>query len=370
MQNNTIQDTEHGADDGLLAGPELESEAELIALGILKAPEPVPELVSFNIRDYLTMADETVVWQMPYLAPSGCITLLVGSPGAGKTTFFWALLSEGLQFGTMLGEQVVPGFTAQILTEERPATFRQAIVNVKLDGQLILGQTRPPWTITPRDYQKSKDWGQIVDLLGDAWINDTPPDLLFVDPIGKWAGVEDWNSYADALRAIGPLQALSAAFPHTAIVAAHHARKSGGSAVDAALGSVGITGAVDNTVAFDAPDAGDPNMRRLRYTGRIVPNDLAFGEKWIRWDESTGLYGHARKGAAHEELIRELLNEAPSPLTTAEILEGTEWPGDTPSPQTIRRALRHMMDADIVRCEGTTKGGKRWWLGTDAAPTC
>ena len=87
MQNNTIQDTEHGADDGLLAGPELESEAELIALGILKAPEPVPELVSFNIRDYLTMADETVVWQMPYLAPSGCITLLVGSPGSGQNYF-------------------------------------------------------------------------------------------------------------------------------------------------------------------------------------------------------------------------------------------------------------------------------------------
>ena len=81
MNDNSI-------DDGLLAGPELESEAELIALGILKAPEPVPELVSFNIRDYLAMADETVIWQMPYLAPSGCITLLVGSPGAGKLRSF------------------------------------------------------------------------------------------------------------------------------------------------------------------------------------------------------------------------------------------------------------------------------------------
>ena len=271
----------------------------------------------------------------------------------------------------MLGEKVVPGFTAQVLTEERPATFRQAIVNVKLDAQLMLGQTRPPWTITPRDYQTSKDWGQIVDLLGDAWINDTPPDLLFVDPIGKWAGVEDWNSYADALRAIGPLQALSAAFPHTAIVAAHHARKSGGNAVDAALGSVGITGAVDNTVAFDAPDAGDPNLRRLRYTGRIVPDDLAFGEKWIRWDESTGLYGHARKGAAHEQLIRELLNDAANPMTATEIRDAAEWPTEPPSERSIQRCLNRLADADQVRSEGGKgRGQKRFWLATDADPVC
>ena len=331
---------------------------------------PPRRLVSFSVRDYLAMADETAVWQMPYLAPAGCVSLLVGSPFAGKSTLFWSLLSEGLQHGTMLGDRIVPGFTAEAMIEERPTTFKRSIVNVKLDAQLILGQTQPPWTVTPKDYQQTREWTEIIDLLGEKWLRDGPPDILFVDTLGAWAAVADINSYSDTLRAMEPLKDLSAAFQHVAIVATHHNRKGGGNAVDSPLGSRGLTGAADNSIIFDAPDEADPMMRRLRYNGRVMPDDLAMGEKWIRWDDTSGLYSPGRKGAAHEQLIRELLGDADGPLTTGEIIGGVDWPGDAPSDATIRRVLRRMADADILRSEGSTKGGKRWWLGHDAANVC
>ena len=279
------------------------------------------------------------------------------------------MLAESVYHQQMLGVPVPEGMSFEALTEERPATLKEAATKVGL--QMRLETDRAPWVITGRDYQKSKDWREIVDALARSWQHESP-DLLFVDTLGKWAAMTDINAYSEALRAFEPLEQLSAAFPRTSILVTHHARKAGGNAVDSAVGSVGLPGAADNNITMDAPDANDPTLRRLRYSCRIMPKELPGGEKWIRWNPDTGFYSGARKGAAHEDLIRELLNEAENPMTATEIRDGAEWPTDPPSESTIKRCLNRMADADLVRYDGGKGrgGAKRWWLSTGSEPTC
>ena len=82
--------TGHAADCGChqccFEGPEVEPTEELIAKGWLKPTDPPLELVKHNFWDYLELADDEVVWHMPYIAAAGCITMLTGATGAGKTT--------------------------------------------------------------------------------------------------------------------------------------------------------------------------------------------------------------------------------------------------------------------------------------------
>ena len=390
--NPAIQDEYRLGDlahDGLLAGPELESDAELSARGWLKpsataafegpelAPEyPESEPVYFKrmlLADLLQTTDPEVAWHLPYVAPAGCITLLTGDPKVGKSHLLWSMLSESLHDNAVFGEPVVPGMTVHILTEERPRSLRRIADKVKATDRIIETAGECPWYVTPYHDLDVHDWPMLLDQAAATWQLEPPaPDLLIVDTLGVWAGGADWNDYGQVMTKMESLGRLSKLFPNMAIVVIHHARKSGGDAVSSSLGSAALTAAVDNIVAIDEPDGGDECTRRLRFIGRVEPDGLADGEKWVRWDAETGFFTRTKRNGAAEAMIGEALLSAEGPLSPADIFDLIPDGPDKPSKRTIQRTCKQGYDGGMLNREGGKgKAGHRYWLSVNGDhPVC
>ena len=333
------------SNDGILAGCEVETNAEILAMGGLSQrdtamfegaeidptyPDPAPTYFTRTLlADWLNEAADNTMWHLPFIAPAGAITLLTGGPKAGKSQLIWGMLSEALRQNTALGDPVVPGITVHILTEERPASVKRMVQRVGLADCLPQGEEHPQWYVTGYHDLSDHDWAQMIDGAAATWqLAGESPDLLVVDTLGRWATAADgkavdWNDYGQVVGKLAPLSRLSGIFPHMAIVLVHHSRKSGGDTIESALGSAGLTGAVDNIVAIDQPEGGDEFTRRLRFAGRIEPQGVGVGvgEKWVRWDSTTGLYCYAKRNAAVEFLVTEILDDADGPQTPQQLFD-------------------------------------------------
>lgn len=379
------------AHDGILAGRELESDAELLAMGGLSKrdtamfegqeldpiyPEPEPTYFTRTLlADWLDSAGDDTVWHLPYVAAAGAITLLTGGPKAGKSQLIWGMLSEALRQNTALGDPVVPGLTVHILTEERPASLMKMVRRVGLADYLPRGDDPPQWFVTGYHDLNNHDWATMIDHAAATWqLAGESPDLLVVDTLGHWAGSGDgksvdWNDYGQVVGKLAPLSRLSGIFPHMAIVLIHHSRKSGGDTIESALGSAGLTGAVDNIVAIDEPEGGDKFTRRLRFAGRIEPEGagVGVGEKWVRWDSTTGLYSYAKRNEAVELLVTEILDDADGPQTPQQIFDAIPADIAKASLPTIRLLCKNGYDHGTFLREKAGKGFAYWLSG--AKPT-
>ena len=380
--------------DGLLAGREVESNAEILAMGSLSKrdrelfegrelepiyPEPEPTYFTRTLlADWLDAADDSTMWHLPYIAPAGAITLLTGGPKAGKSQLIWGMLSEALRQNTALGDPVVPGLTVHILTEERPASVKRMVQRVGLADCLPRGEEHPQWYVTGYHDLNDHDWATMIEGAMTTWqVAGESPDLLVVDTLGRWATAADgksvdWNDYGQVVGKLAPLSRMSGLFPHMAIVLVHHSRKSGGDTIESALGSAGLTGAVDNIVAIDEPEGGDQFTRRLRFAGRIEPEGAGVGvsEKWVRWDSTTGLYSNVQRNAAVELLVTEILEDADGPQTPKQLFDAIPADVAKASLPTIRLLCKNGYDRGIfLREKSPTGKGYAYWLSNNARPT-
>ncbi len=317
------------------------------------------------IAEWLARGDATG-WQLPYIGAEGAITLITGPSKAGKTQLIFGMLSEALQRNRAIDQPVAPGLTVKIWTEERNRTLSGMIERTRLAGQMVLGQQQPPWDVCGFYDLQTHDWGRMVDAAGGLWVSDGPPDVLVVDTLGRWTRQDDWNDYAQTMRSIEPLGKLSAAFPRLAIIVVHHARKSGGDAIQSALGSMALTAAVDNVISLEVPADADEYTRVLRFSGRITPDGLVDNGKWVKWDPSTGWYSSTQRTAHTEGLIDDVLVDAETSLTPAEIHELIPL-DDRPSISSVKAALRRGYDAGRYLREGSRgRNGFRYWLSVNA----
>ena len=309
------------ANDGALAGPEIESDTELRALGWLpteKGPvEYKPPIKLHRLPDWLAEDDLPDGWQLPLIAPAGAVTLLSADPKCGKTQLLLALMTAAYQGRPVMGVPMLAGLSVALLTEEKRPSIRRGLHRVGMDFDNLPVDW---WVGSLWDKEVRPDWPNMADHLGGIWMEQGAPDLCVVDTIGRWADCDDWNSYSRVIEATAPLHELSNAFPHMAVVAIHHNKKSGGDIIAAASGSNALTGAADHIVSMSkvGSDEGDEFTRKLRFLSRF---DVADETQLVRWDGVGCGYTLVQVGAGMRELILDVMAQNDTPLTIKAIQE-------------------------------------------------
>jgi archaellum biogenesis ATPase FlaH len=219
------------------------------------------------------------------------------------------------------------------------------------------------------------------DALDDA-IKQTPDvRLIVIDPISAYLGAADSHNNAEVRGLLAPLAEL-AARTGVAILAVTHLRKSGGSAIYRAMGSLAFAAAA-RAVWGIAEDADDPDKRiMLRVKGNLShdPGGLAYrieeapsgipriawepGAVNLRADDVLGGFDSREERSEQreaEEWLKDFL--AAGPKAVSEIRRqapqaGLAW-------HTVRRA------ADALRVKKRKSGfvsGWEWALPEDAHP--
>jgi hypothetical protein len=330
--------------------PQLSNENEH---ALAKSSEPLEE----GMIRASDVAPREITWLWPGRIPRGCITLLDGDPGAGKTTVALTLAA-----GVSTGRPCTPGAAA--------APARGVLVYTCEDSAAA--------TLRPRIAAAGADLDRVWFETSPATIGDLAPELekqirqhaaglVVFDPLIAYMGVNDKN-YQAAHRALAPLRDI-AERTETAIILIRHPTKAPRRALHAGMGSVGIVG-IARSALFAArdPEDGDEfvlaqtknslgrNSRSVRY--RIDDNGiLAFGDECdisaddlLRAQTRPGPRPTARLDA--EGVLKDIL--AAGPVHATEVRERAGAAGV--SDRTLERAkdalgVRSMrvVDADNAR---------------------
>ncbi len=282
--------------------------------------QPVASASGDGLRFYtpaelLDRDTEQVEWVIPWYAVLGAITLLIGlAKETGKTTFVLRAVHSVLTGGTFLGQDVQQGAVVY-LTEERPSTFRRALLRagLQIDEQLrvLLWQDAA-----------ALPWPETMKLVA-AECRRVGARLLVVDTLPQWAGLigDAENSAGEVLEALVPLQRIAA--EGVAIVINVHSRKGG--LAELARGSSALAGVVDILMQL-RPDArlGD-NVRVIEALGRIeeTPRERAV-ELTRKGYEVLGSASDAREQGAQRGVLDVLPRSADEAVTVDEIVEALD----------------------------------------------
>lgn len=273
--------------------------------------EPEPEQAPLRFRHITELIDDVpdAVWRLPYIAPSGVITLLVGDTGVGKSQLLWGMLSEIYGTGRCLGDHAIAPDRVEIITEERPVTVHDMAVRVHIPDYASAAERYPGiYILHHAERAPYLTWGDLINALGEQWSRQGPPGIFVVDTLGGWSGVRDMSDYGETVNAITPLGDLLATYPETACIVVHHARKAGGGrGADASIGSTGVPAMSDNVVLVTIPEDGDSLTRKLDLEGRLV--QPGGDSVHLRWDPETGHYGRVAARAGVKSAIIALLTD-------------------------------------------------------------
>jgi len=172
------------------------------------------------------------------------------------------LVAACLDGGDFLGQQTA-GTPVVYLTEERPATLREALARAGL---------------LARDDLHIMYWH---DTLGVAWpdvvaaavakCQQVGARLLAVDTLSQFAGLkgDDESASGAALAALGPLQAAAAG--GLGVLESRHERKGGGEVGESGRGSSAFAGAADVVLKLSrAEGAARPTIRKIEALSRFT----------------------------------------------------------------------------------------------------
>lgn len=176
------------------------------------------------------------------------LTLLSGTPKAGKSTLLFGFLKSLSQSEDFLGLGTTSVPTV-LLTEESVPLLRQ-----RRDE---LGLSTAPLHILP--LQPGLSWPHCIAYIKRRILSGC--GLVVVDTLSRFWGVSDENDAAQVIRALGPLFALTRAHD-VAILGLHHTRKAGGPGGAGVRGSNALTGAVDISIELGRVHPYDKTPRR------------------------------------------------------------------------------------------------------------
>lgn len=219
-----------------------------------------------NIVDYLEGVPTTIPWIIEHFAYIHGLTLIAGSPKAGKSTLSFEVMRCRESGDAFLEMPVEPGPTL-LVTEEGG-------VSVRFKGSELKGLD-----VYDRKASGGEPFEKTLEVVAD-WCRTHPRGLVFIDTLAAWAGIEDENDSAEMQKAIDAIR-LSIAEPHeVAVVLIHHARKGGGQNGEAIRGSGAILAAVDHVVELKRHDRHE-TRRWLDIMSRVLPQS----ERWLaEWD--------------------------------------------------------------------------------------
>ena len=168
--------------------------------------------------------------------------------------------------------------------------------------------------------------------------------------MGRWfPGCRDWNGYADSTGALEPFLATAASLKNSGctFLVLHHARKSGGTGVDAAIGSAAIGGAFDHAVTLEKASN---DLRKLTVEGRHGTGGLAVPTAFQIQD---GIAYTASIHADVEFKIIATLEESDAPMGSADLMDTVEW---DKTDRSFRNVLAGMVKAGSITADGENKG--------------
>jgi putative DNA primase/helicase len=216
----------------------------------------------------VTMSDikaQTAQWLWPGRIPLGCVSLLIGRPGAGKsylTCEMASILSRGAEWPA--GTGLAPlGDTLLICAEDDPGyTIRPRLDACEAEPNRVHMLTGV--SITSEDQEKVVAFtlGN-VDIIREALQERANVKLIVIDPIGSYLGGSvDAHRDNEVRSVLSPLARL-ASESGTAVLLVCHTRKSEAShADDAVLGSRAFTG-LARSVLHLMTDREDRNRKLL-----------------------------------------------------------------------------------------------------------
>jgi hypothetical protein len=300
---------------------------------------PSDEGMAFTpVGDLLAEPDERVEWIVEGLLRASGLSALVAKPKVGKSTLARCLslaVSRGEQF---LGRATTQGRVLYLALEESrgqvKAHFR-ALGATDADDVRIYANRAP------------------VDALRElrAAILENGPKLVVIDTLFRLTRVKDANDYAQVTAALDPLLALARELG-THVMFLHHSPKGNPrQAVEAALGSIAITGTVDIVVVLRKTDRFRTILTEQR-EGQGFPDEVTLD---FDSDTRSVSLGPSRKAADEQETavaIVEWLKTQTDPVVEKAILEAVE--GRT---LTKQRALRALVSARQVIRSGEGKRG-------------
>ena len=214
------------------------------------------------------------------LAWSGRLSIMAGSPKAGKSTLIAQAIGCRLSGEAFAGQCVPRDGSIAIITEEPLGLLAQRLRVYGLND-LHAGAV---WVAAP---------GHGVDRVFAALVRSRPA-VVIVDSFTPWAlaaGADSLSDPAGMRRVMDGLRA--AADAGAGVLVVHHVRRSDGELAD----SRDLSAAVDQVVLFDAVDeVGErcslrsSSLRRLSYLGRWSQDvvRLEYSGVRYRFDEARG----------------------------------------------------------------------------------
>jgi hypothetical protein len=236
--------------------------------------KPVPILVRVS-----SVQPEPVKWLWRPWLPDGCLSVLDGDPGLGKSTLtldLAARVTRGWVMPPGSGGGPVPPGTVLLLSAEDslPHTIRPRLDAAGADSDRVDylkavhfgGRSRPP--ILPGD----------LKLVADV-IKDRAVRLMIVDPLMAFLGDDhDAHKDQDIRRCLHPLSVLAEQLGVAILLLRHLNKLNGGAALYRGGGSIGITGAARAALVVGR-DPDDPDTRVLAMNKSNLgpmPSSLAY----------------------------------------------------------------------------------------------
>lgn len=294
------------------------------------ATESKPVLVSATELHADTPTEWLPLLGMDGYVGRGLVTLLCAAPKCGKSTL--------LVYSAV--EWLTAGLRVCWLSEEPRELWsrRFDLLPVLRSESLILG-------FSNRAISPSAWWREIEHL---------HPNVLVVDTLRAFAGLEDENDAASVHLALQPILELTRRI-ECATVLAHHTRKEGDGTYS---GSHVFAASADVILALTEPSDGNPRRRELRNAGSrfdetpdaVLLELTADGYRAI--GDVTAVSVHETAERLHEVVSLE-------PLTTRQLLELLPQP--RPHYETVRRALHLLAESGrATRIAGSGRTPDRW----------
>jgi hypothetical protein len=324
-------------------------------------------------REIAQETPESVDWLAPPWVAASAITEVTGKAKAsGKTTWIMHMVAACLDGGEFLGQQTAET-PVVYLTEERPATLREALARAGLLARDDL------FFMYWHDTQ-GVAWPDVVAAAA-AKCQQVGARLLVVDTLSQFARLkgDDESAAGAALAALGPLQAAAKGL---GTLESRHERKGGGEVGESGRGSSAFAGAADVVLKLSrAEGAARPTIRKIEALSRFTETPenlvielvdsfcLSVNLKVVEPNETKRPSSHyvalgtetAVALASAKQAVLDIL-----PLSEAEALDRTEIEAqlpDTVKAHALTNALRELRDSGEAYYIGEGKKGNpyRYW---------
>lgn len=248
-------------------------------------PKDSGALVS-TMEEYSDDTDTNVSWLAEGLAYFGGVSLLAGSPKAGKSTLLADLVRASNAASSMAGHWAAERCPVLLLTEEVGIAVVYKFRGMKMD---VLDNATAALN--------KLSWHDSLNL-ARMWAAKHPRSLVIIDTLAVWARVRDENDASEMTRAIIDVK-NAFADQDVAVILVHHARKGGGANGEGIRGSSAIAASVDLLLEFHYATDNTSDDRILSRSGRVI-----FPERdLLTFERGSKQYAWKDWPRAHEEAV-------------------------------------------------------------------